>query len=215
MIMTMNTLIGKLNEYLHLSTSLLIKWLRKMLHRISDDWWQECVIDKLSYNQSKMVSEKNITCLEQFDLAALLRIADRNWYAMRDFAYLPTKEREIIREMMTVRNNWAHCSGSSPSKEAVLFDIDTVICFLELMECDYAKVNALRSVRNEIDSDYYSLGCNNGTGYNEEEPEAKNNKTIKEKDIVCLIGQPDSKGVVLSVEQVGNQKKYNVFLITR
>ena len=89
--------IGTINSYLHTCATILEKWLSTMLPRVSDAWWQECVLDKLSYNQRMIAENKNITKLAEFDLAALLRIADRNWYAMRDFAYLPTKERECIR----------------------------------------------------------------------------------------------------------------------
>ena len=124
-------MIGKINSYLHDCATLLIKWLGVMLPRVSDAWWQECVLDKLSYNQRNIVDENNITKLNEFDLAALLRIADRNWYAMRDFAYLPTSERETIREMIVVRNRWAHLSVDLPNKKCVQHDLSTIISFLE------------------------------------------------------------------------------------
>lgn len=49
-------------------------------------------------------SGKGYTELKQLDLAALLRVIDKNWYAMRNFAYLPTKDRETVHRMMRVRN---------------------------------------------------------------------------------------------------------------
>ena len=97
-------IIGKINELLYTATDLCCGWLNKMLPRISDNWWANCVLDSLSFNQNQLAQEKGYTELKQLDLAALLRIIDKNWYAMRNFAYLPTKDRETVRRMMRVRN---------------------------------------------------------------------------------------------------------------
>ena len=76
-----NQIVSNMNAYLHTSSSVLVKWLETLLKKASDNWWQECVIDKLSYNQAEMATQRGFTELGQFDLAALLRIADKNWYA--------------------------------------------------------------------------------------------------------------------------------------
>lgn len=75
-------IISKMNSALHQTTIHMSMWLNRILRQISNEWLQECVLDKLSYNQRMIATEKNITKLEEFDLAALLRIADRNWYAI-------------------------------------------------------------------------------------------------------------------------------------
>lgn len=124
-------IISKLNEYLHISTTLIASWLRKTLCRITDDWWEECVLDKLTNGQLEIVSSKNITSLEQLDLAALLRITDKNWYALREFMYLPNSERECIRAMQSVRNNWAHCSGILPGKDTIIADLKVILTLYE------------------------------------------------------------------------------------
>ena len=97
-------IIGKINELLYTATDLCCGWLNKMLPRISDSWWANCVLDSLSFNQNQLAQEKGYTELKQLDLAALLRVIDKNWYAMRNFAYLPTKDRETVHRMMRVRN---------------------------------------------------------------------------------------------------------------
>ena len=84
-------IIGKINELLYTATDLCCGWLNKMLPRISDNWWTNCVLDSLSFNQNQLAQEKGYTELKQLDLAALLRVIDKNWYAMRNFAYLPQK----------------------------------------------------------------------------------------------------------------------------
>ena len=40
--------VGKINEYLHTAAKLLESWLDKMLPKVSENWWQECVIHPLS-----------------------------------------------------------------------------------------------------------------------------------------------------------------------
>lgn len=202
-------MIGKVNGYLHDCATILIKWLGTMLPRVSDAWWQECVLDKLSFNQRMIVEENNITKLGEFDLAALLRIADRNWYAMRDFAYLPTNERECIREMLVVRNRWAHLSGELPNKKCVQQDISTIISFLEQRGSDNESIREVYDFLNNIDN----------TEFVEEElQETVPSETvtvsgeIKEKSLVCVVAQPDAKGVVLSVESIGPTQKFEVFI---
>ena len=79
--------VSKINGYLHTATQELCGWLNKMLPRVTDEWWRECVLNNLSYNQRDIAENSNYTELEQFDLAALLRITDKSWYSMRSFAY--------------------------------------------------------------------------------------------------------------------------------
>lgn len=76
-------IVSRMNTYLHTSAKLLEECLSKLLPKNSDDWWEECVIEKLSYNQRETAKRKGFTKLEDFDLTALLRIADKSWYVMR------------------------------------------------------------------------------------------------------------------------------------
>lgn len=71
-------LIGKINEYLHISANSLLNWLESILPKISENWWQECVLANLSYNQREIADINQYDKLADFDLAALLRITDIN-----------------------------------------------------------------------------------------------------------------------------------------
>lgn len=51
-------IIGKINELLYTATDLCCGWLNKMLPRISDNWWTNCVLDSLSFNQNQLAQEK-------------------------------------------------------------------------------------------------------------------------------------------------------------
>ena len=86
-----------------------------------------------SHNGEDIV-DNNYGKLEQFDLAALLRIADKSWYDMRSFAYLPTSDRECVRAMMRVRNNWAHIAGAIYDKDIIINDLTVILNFFELIK---------------------------------------------------------------------------------
>jgi len=210
--MTERTIISRINEALHESTIVLADWLSKILCKVSENWWQDCVLDKLSYNQYQTTLEKNITKIEQLDLAVLLRIADRNWYAMCNIIHLSFGEREVIREMMTVRNNWAHCPGSFSTIEPVLHDISIIINFLEQRSCDRSYINDLYKLKAEIENDFeLTMSVGDATNFSQETSFVMND-VIEEKSLVYIVGQPDAKGIVLSVGKVGNTKKYEVFI---
>lgn len=201
--------ISLINEALHVSTKVLAAWLKKLLCKISDNWWQACVIDKLSYNQYAMVEEKGIKKLDEFDLAALLRITDRNWYALRDIAFLPAVERDTIREMMAVRNNWAHCSGNLPSKESIVHDVVVIIAFLEQRFADKKIIGELEDFKEEIQ--HTDIISERTSSKDSVLSGNKVDASIKVNSLVYLLSDPNVQGVVLSVGRIGAVEKYQVF----
>lgn len=211
-----NQIVSNMNAYLHTSSSVLVKWLETLLKKTSDNWWQECVIDKLSYNQAEMATQRGFTELGQFDLAALLRIADKNWYALRSVAFLPTKERECIRDMMRVRNNWAHAGAVLPGKDAILCDLDTIHTFFEQRECDDSLLNSVDRMIEEVKSpstvDFDSLKRGGEESVVDTNPQTSTNNEINVQSHVFLVGNPEIQGVVMSVSDLGPAKKYTVFV---
>lgn len=210
-------IVSRMNTYLHTSSNVLAEWLGKLLPRTSDDWWEDCVMAKLSYNQAEMARERGFTELGQFDLAALLRIADKSWYEMRNVAFLPTRERECIRDMMRVRNNWAHVSAMLPGKDAILADLTTLHDFFEQRECEDSLVNEVDRMIEEVKSpstvDFSSFVQEESVQSVEDiEPKVADENEITEKSLVYLIGNPDVRGIVMSITDLGDTKKYDVFV---
>ena len=126
-------IISRMNDYLHKAAQALASWLSVMLPKSGEDWWAECVLSNLSYPQRELIEKKGLSKLEELDLAALLRVANKSWYTMRGYAYLPTSERECIRDMIGVRNNWAHVSAELPGKDTIVSDIECLIQFFAQM----------------------------------------------------------------------------------
>ena len=210
--MDQKSIVSKINKYLYQATILLEKWLSDKLPKFSQSWWEECVLDKLSYNQRLIAEEKGFTKLSDFDLAALLRIADRNWYALREVTYLPTKERECLRRMISVRNNWAHCGGLLPGKDAIVSDLNTILEFLGQMNCDIHFYNEVEGFFYEVEKSNLEEISNSDFTAKHIEVAEKIEKEIAEKDVVYIVAEPDSKGVVLSIQNFGGLNKYQVFV---
>ena len=197
---------------MHQSTGLLISWLDGKLCRICDDWWNECVLDRLSYRQREIAIEKGFKELSDFDLAAVLRIADKNWYDMRTFMYLPTSERECIRDMQAVRNNWAHCGGTLPGKDAIVCDLEVLISFFKQLDAPSTHINAIEDFIIDIQNTNMSEISLHEDGEEEVVIEDFDSSEIKEKDTVYLVGDPKTRGMVFSIQSIGNTTKYEVFV---
>lgn len=205
-------IVSKMNEYLHQSTGLLISWLDGKLCRICDDWWNECVLDRLSYRQREIAIEKGFKELSDFDLAAVLRIADKNWYDMRTFMYLPTSERECIRDMQAVRNNWAHCGGTLPGKDAIVCDLEVLISFFKQLDAPLTHIKPIENFIIDIQNTNMSEISLDEEQEDDVVIENFENSEIKEKDTVYLVGDPKTRGMVFSVQSIGNTTKYEVFV---
>lgn len=210
-------IVSRMNSYLHISTNVLAEWLGKLLPKTSDNWWEECVLDKLSYNQRETARKECFTELGQFDLAALLRIADKSWYAMRNVVFLLTRERECIRDMMRVRNNWAHVSAILPGKDAILADLATLHDFFIQRDCEDSLLNELDQMIEEvkspstIDFALFSRETQADSVTTEEQGVIDENE-ITEKSLIYLIGDPNVRGIVMSITDLGDTKKYDVFV---
>lgn len=174
-------IIRKVNELLHQATNMLATWLSSRLPKITNDWWKECVLAKLSYNQTIIVESKKYSQLSDFDLAMLLRVADKNWYAMRNFEYLPTKDRECIKGMMSVRNNWAHCGSTIPGKDTVLHDLNILLTFFGQMDCSIQQTAEIERFISSIEKEKFASNVNDfSVSVKEEKP------TIEEEIISVM-----------------------------
>ena len=53
-------IVSLINDYLHKAAKCLATWLKNMLPRSGDEWWEQCVLSNLSYNQREQVTRQNI-----------------------------------------------------------------------------------------------------------------------------------------------------------
>lgn len=208
-------IVSKMNSFLHESATALVAWLKDILPKVSDTWWDDCVLNSLSYTQREIVNEKQFSRLADFDLAALLRIADKSWYDMRTVAYLPTSEREVVREMRNVRNNWAHCSAELPGKDVIIKDLHTILALLTQISGDSGIRQEINDFVNYIespDSIKERVTIEEPTSVIQSPSVATANRVIRENSMVCLVGSPEVRGIVHSIKDLGSITKYDVFV---
>ncbi|WP_022759095.1 DEAD/DEAH box helicase [Butyrivibrio fibrisolvens] len=136
-------MIEQMNTFMHRLAGQLSVWLESRLPKLTDEWWRDLVYNNLSQLQRDQVDLKHITELSGLDLAALLRILDRNWFVITSTWFLNNKERQKIKDMMGVRNSWAHISSEELSKEKVISDVEII---MELMQTFDAKMSETKDM---------------------------------------------------------------------
>lgn len=209
-------IIGKFSEYLHAAGTALSIWLEKRLPYVTgSDWWQRCVMDKLSFNQRSITEANGASSLSDLDLSALLRIADKNWYAIRERYFLNYSERTCIKTMFSVRNNWAHCGTEAPEVHSVITDLESTIDCLQQFEADKGTIASAEKLLMQIkeegisDISMHSLPPEKAQVHiTKDEAPAK----ITTNTVVHLKSDPNIKGVVTQVSLVGDKQRFHVFV---
>lgn len=210
--MNEQTFVSKINEFLFSATKELCGWLTKMLPRVTDDWWNECVLENLSAVQRAAVEEKGYTRLDQLDLAALLRVTDKSWRDMSLVFRLVYSERKCVKDMIRVRNNWAHC-GELPDKDSIIDDIQAIIDFFEVFLVTNIYTKALIEFRTEVENyDFSTVIYKAEVASLGKQDVVTVNSEIKVRSKVYLVGAPEKIGLVQSISDVSGVKKYEVFI---
>ena len=116
----------RMNDLIRIATAELARFLASKLPDLSTEWWQQHVVNRLSFQQQRMLQERGFQTLQQLDFAALLRVLDQNWYELSNACGLPREGRTWVRELQTVRNRWAHLSAEAPPDSEIYRDADTL-----------------------------------------------------------------------------------------
>lgn len=209
-------IISSMNFFLHEASKTMLNWLNTLLPMVTDNWLDECVKTSLTFTQHEIAIEKGYSKLSDFDLAALLRIANKSWYNLQTVMFLPSHERETVRKMISVRNNWAHCITELPGKDVILQDLNTLLAFTEQFDggkdtCD--KINRFIDFIEQPDS----LNLEHSHIESNDSGEAdvtttKSTASIHENSLVYLVSDPKINGVVMSLKNLGDITQYNVFV---
>lgn len=84
-----------MNELIRIATAELARFLASKLPILSPDWWQQYVVDRLSFQQQRMVQERGFQTLQQLDFAALLRVLDQSCYELSQANGLPREGADL------------------------------------------------------------------------------------------------------------------------
>ncbi len=201
-------IISKMNGYMFQLSGKIGVWLEKKLPNITDNWWQELVINNLSTLQREHIINNEIKDISGLDLAELLRVIDRNWFIITSRFFINNKERGNIRKMQEVRNSWAHITPSTISKEKVLADVDTIIVLMQAFDAAMSETRDMENFIFDVEED---------KEIQLEEPKITKSVTevkqitdegFKIGDVVTLVSDSTAIGAVTNIE--GN--RYTVLI---
>ncbi len=141
---------GIMAERLKSLASYLASFLHSTLPSLHQDWWNITVIQNLTVQQENWVRQRNITSLSGLDLAALLRIFDRNWSYLSEKYTLFSESRSFLKELQFIRNRWAHAHTEDFPTEDIYRDLDTIqrLCKTIGVENDF--IDLLQSDKNNV-----------------------------------------------------------------
>ena len=123
-------------EYLSQSTHGILSFLQQCLPGIGgESWWQITVLEKLSEQQSKLALQKGFSELDDFDLAALLNILERNWRTLTEQRTNLDYRRglNLIIELKNIRNHYAHEPTTGTELDQKLRDVDSITRLLKML----------------------------------------------------------------------------------
>lgn len=115
-----------------------------------DDWWKKCVRWKLSVPQERVLDEGKISELGGLDLAALLRVVEKNWRELSFSLRLPREGRTLINEVRNIRNRLAHESLEEISMDDRLRDVDTLQRYFSLINADDSVIKSAKKLHKEL-----------------------------------------------------------------
>jgi ATP-dependent helicase HepA len=209
---------GKFTDILLVATKQLSKWLEESLPSLDDGWWSSLVLPALSYQQRQSVDRKNISSLEELDLAALLRVFDQNWYQFTQQFNFTTQNRHYVKEMQTIRNRWAHINTKDLNFDDVYRDIDTLQRFLQILAVDDRILLEVKQFKNSIlKPPTASLTESEEIPKNKIHKEVSQNSKIFNANInigniVALNSDPSKQGAVVEIEGQTPESRCKIFL---
>ena len=141
--------ISLLQKIMRLATQDLCRFLDQQLPSIGGEgWWETHVYRQLSYSQQGYIRTKGIDDLSKLDLAALLRVFDRNWGELSFTAKLSSEARTHFKEIADIRNQMAHLAaeGEELSDVYAYRFYDTIKRAMTAIRAD---AEVLKQIQNE------------------------------------------------------------------
>lgn len=187
-------------------TQTLQYFLRVTLPTCDPQWWEVCVRNQLTFQQQRMIEQRGISSLDELDLAALLRIVDRNWHDLTTVKPLSHDVRNWLKEAQTIRNRWAHMPPGGLAPQDHYRDLDTIY---RLMTALGADESALTHVCRARDNVFSTLGQDQIAAA-PMQPQSSSGAIVK-GDVVQLKARPGHTGAVIDILEGGGETRYLIF----
>ena len=206
-----------MNDAIKIATGALASFLEAELPRLSADWWDKHVVDRLSFQQQRTVAERGHSTLRQLDFAALLRVLDQNWYELSNVIRLPREGRSWVKEMQTVRNKWAHLSSETVPASEIYRDADTMGRLLGMIRAERSSLDVIESLKASAlaamagGGPFAARNPVDGAPQEASGSAALRVSSFKVGDVVALRSDPGVHLPVLEVITGGPECRYRVF----
>lgn len=139
-VMKHNEIIGQFEIFKFKAQESLGEWLDKELPRLNKtDWWKSYVLEKVTEEQLRSISEKNVSSMRGLDFAQLLKILDRNWFELSQKHSFSQEHKTYVNALQAARNRWSHKptneirqNPNGISDDDLYRDLDTIRRFMQL-----------------------------------------------------------------------------------
>ena len=191
-----------MNEFMHILSKKMSDWMSVRFPSLCDNWWEELVINNLNSLQRDQVESKEIKGFSGLDLSSLLRVLDRNWYIITGKYFMNFSDRKNIKEMLNVRNSWAHITNEAINKEKVITDVNVIINLMATFGAGQNEINELQAflldinVDNSIKEKSNSFAANGSVKTNDLND---TDNDISIGDVVSLSSDDNCIGAVVNV----------------
>lgn len=200
--------IKKMNIFIHQLAAKMCSWLERCLPKLTDDWWDDLVYNNLSQIQKDQVSSKKISELNDLDLITLLQVFDRNWFIITSLCLVNIKERQTIKNMMSVCNSWAHITLEDVSKEKVLKDIKIIVELMQAFGSTMNETKEMKAFAMDVDNDNDIRNLSVSVINPMMNLTLTCSEDIVAGSMISLISDPSKMGAVIAV----NNGKYTVWM---
>lgn len=188
-------------------------FLEKVLPSLFDNWWEQAVLNSLSFQQRRQAEQRNTTSLAALDLAALLRVLDQNWYQISSKLNLTSEARHFVKEMQTIRNRWAHATAEGFTLDDVYRDLDTLQRFAVVIGADEPLLQEVRAAKTALLATQMRPS-DAGIASEPKPPQdaKKSDAEFEPGQMVCVKSNPTLRGAVISVLPQKPENRFKVFM---
>jgi ATP-dependent helicase HepA len=203
-----------MTEVFRLTARDLAEFLERHLPRIREDWWVHQVYYRLTFHQRGYVEDNDLSRLQELDLQSLVRILDQNWTELARLGVVEFSGREMVSELRSIRNRWAHAPAEGIPPGDRLEDAERIRKMLgslcgspELMEAIEDVQDEARGKREEKIDDEGDTAPERST--NGMSPSSR----FSPGDLVHLKAEPDKRGPVMGLAELDvGEPRYTVFI---
>ena len=203
---TLSRLLSEVAKYLAL-------FLERELPPLFEDWWNQAVVNNLSFQQRRRMEQRGIASLGALDLAALLRVLDQNWYQVSNKLGLTSESRHFVKEMQTIRNRWAHATTEGFPLDDIYRDLDTLQRFAVVIEANETLIQEVRSLKTALlTTETESPEKTDAAALRSSLTPNENGAEFELGQIVCVRSDPSIRGAVISVLLGKPENRFKVFV---